>query len=82
MEKVRDFGEANGFEQLTSTFLEADEYTGWNMTAVAAHVLDAPGTYRFPTDDGHCYLIFRKIAVLPKELKNSGSPKKRVSTNT
>jgi hypothetical protein len=37
MDKVREFGEANGFEKLTSAFLEADEYTGWEMTAIAAH---------------------------------------------
>ena len=61
MEKVREFGEANGYEKLTSPFLDADEYTGWEMTAVAAHVLDAPGGYRFPTDEGYCYLIYRKI---------------------
>jgi hypothetical protein len=31
------------------------------MTAVAAHILNAPGAYRFPTENGHCYLIYRKI---------------------
>lgn len=61
MEKVRAFGDANGYEQLTSAFLDADEHTGWEMTAVAAHILDALGAYRFPTDDGYCYLIYRKI---------------------
>jgi hypothetical protein len=66
MEKVREFGEAKGYEQLTSAFLDADEYTGWEMTAVSAHVLDALGTYRFPTDDGHCYLNYRAIEEIPK----------------
>ena len=33
IEKVRDYGEANQLEKLTSRFLEADEYTGWEMTA-------------------------------------------------
>jgi hypothetical protein len=61
MDSVREFGEANGYERLTSAFLEADDYTGWEMTAVAAHVLDALGAYRFPTDNGYCYLIYRKI---------------------
>jgi hypothetical protein len=61
MEKVREFGEANSYEKLTSSFVDADEYTGWEMTAVAAHILNAPGAYRFPTDDGYCYLIYRKI---------------------
>lgn len=65
VEKVREFGEAQGFEMLTSKFLEANEYTGWEMTAVTAHLLKALGTYRFPTDrDGYCYLVYRKIKVL------------------
>lgn len=65
--EVRIFGEANGFQPLTSAFLEADEYTGWEMTAVAAHVLNAPGAYRFPTEKGYCYLLYRNVHVLPKE---------------
>jgi uncharacterized protein DUF6882 len=61
MDRVREFGEANGFEMLTSPFLEADEHTGWEMTAVAVHVLDALGSYRFPTEHGFCYLVYREI---------------------
>ncbi|MGD0800527.1 MAG: hypothetical protein ABR906_04350 [Terracidiphilus sp.] len=37
------------------------------MTAVAEHVLDALGAYRFPTDQGFCYLVFRKIEVIGAE---------------
>jgi hypothetical protein len=61
IEKVRELGEAQGYEKLTTAFLEADEYTGWEMTAVAVHVLNAPGSYRFPTDRGYCYLVYRNI---------------------
>jgi hypothetical protein len=61
MEKIREFGEKNGYDKLTSAFLDADEFTGWEMTAVAAHFLGAPGAYRFPTEHGYCYLIYRKI---------------------
>lgn len=67
MEKLRDYGEANGLEKLTSRFLEADEYTGWEMTAVAAHVLDAPGAYSFPTDHGRCFLLYRNIEQVPDQ---------------
>ena len=70
MEKVREFGETTEYSQLTSRFLKTDEYTGWEMTAVAAHVLDALGTYRFPTDDGHCYLVYRTIRQIPKGLED------------
>lgn len=61
MEKIREFGQANGYDKLTTAFLEADEFTGWEMTAVAAHLLGAPGAYRFPTENGYCYLIYRRI---------------------
>jgi hypothetical protein len=64
IERVREFGEAEGFDKLTSKFLDADEYTGWEMTAVAAHVLGAPGSYRFPTEHGYCYLVYREIVEL------------------
>jgi len=64
MVKVRDYGEANQLEKLTSRFLDADEYTGWEMTAVAAHVLDAPGAYSFPTERGRCFLLYRRIEQL------------------
>ena len=63
MLKVRDFGEANGHEKLTAPFLDADEYTGWEMTAVAEYVLEALGAYRLPSDEGFCYLAYRKIEV-------------------
>ncbi len=61
MDRVRAFGEANGYERLTSTFLDADEYTGWEMTSIAVHILQSPGSYRFPTELGYCYLVYRKI---------------------
>lgn len=61
MEKVREFGEVHGFAKLTTPFLDADEHTGWEMTSIASHVLKAFGSYRFPTDEGFCYLVFRSI---------------------
>jgi len=67
MDKVREFGEANGYGKLTTPFLDADEYTGWEMTAVAEHVLNALGAYRFPTDDGFCYLAYRRVEVIGPE---------------
>ncbi len=34
------------------------------MTAVAAHVLEAPGAYSFPTEHGRCFLVYRAIEEL------------------
>jgi hypothetical protein len=64
IEKVREFGQLEGYEKLTSSFLEADEYTGWEMTSIAVHILGAPGSYRFPTDRGYCYLVYRRVKEL------------------
>ena len=64
IEKVRDYGEVNSLEELVSASLEADEHTGWEMAAVAAHVLDAPGAYSFPTDRGRCWLLYRRFEQL------------------
>ncbi len=71
MDKVREFGEANGYEKLTTPFLETDEFTGWEMTAVTEHVLEALGAYRFPTDKGFCYLAYRKVEVVEKETRDN-----------
>jgi hypothetical protein len=40
------------------------------MTAVAEHILDALGAYRFPTDHGFCYLAYRNIEVVGEEAEN------------
>ena len=67
IEKIKEFGQANGYDKLTSRFLASDEYTGWEMTAIAVHVLNAPGSYRFPTETGFCYLVYRKIEEIEQE---------------
>jgi hypothetical protein len=67
MDTVRAFGVANGYEQLTSKFLVADEYTGWEMAAVASRLLGALGSYRFPTDHGFCYRVYRTIEEIGSE---------------
>lgn len=66
MVKVREFGEAKKFDKLTTAFLDADEYTGWEMTAAAVHILGSPGSYRFPTERGFCYLVYREIRRIKK----------------
>jgi hypothetical protein len=61
---VREFGDAQGHHKLTTAFLDADEYTGWEMTAIAVKVLNASGSYRFSTGHGYCYVVYRKIKEL------------------
>jgi len=61
IDQVRAFGERNGWTKLTAQFLDGDEYTGWEMTSGAAHILDAKGSYRFPTEHGYAYCIYRDL---------------------
>jgi len=57
LDKVRAFGKQHGYDSLTEGYLEdADEYTGWGFTAVAARLLNAIGSYRVPSD--HLYIFF------------------------
>jgi hypothetical protein len=48
MTAVRDFGQEKKWEKLTTLFLENDEYLGWELTAISAHLLAAEGVYRCP----------------------------------
>jgi len=64
IEKVREFGEANGYDKLTTPFLDADDYADWEMTSIAVHLLGGFGSYRFATDKGYCYLVYRNIREL------------------
>ena len=60
MSAVRDFGEDKGWPKLTTLFLENDEYLGWELTAIAAHLLEAEGVYRCPDGDisgGFVYVL-------------------------
>lgn len=70
MDEVRAFGELHNYETLTSPFLECDPDTGLEMTAVAAHLLDAQGSYHFSTGESDCYLIYRAIREIPIEAES------------
>jgi hypothetical protein len=51
MAAVREFGEEKGWERLTTLFLDSDEYTGWEFSAISAHILNSDGVYRCPDSD-------------------------------
>jgi hypothetical protein len=61
VEKVREFGEAQGFPRLTTAKWVAEESDGWEMSAVAARVLDAKGIYLSPRDGGATFMIIKEI---------------------
>jgi len=47
---VKSFGESNALTKLTTAQWEANEYDGWEMTSIAAKLLEAAGAYRAPVE--------------------------------
>jgi hypothetical protein len=62
--KIRAFGMVHGYESLQTASFAGDKETGWQMAAVAVHVLNAPGAFQFATGHGTCYLLYRIIEEL------------------
>ena len=61
MLEVRQFGAAREFWKLTTRKWEADEGDGWEMTSIAAYVLQAQGAYRTPGEKGLTYMLLRNV---------------------
>lgn len=61
VQRVRDFGKQHGISKLTTAKWEAEEVDGWEMTAIAAKLLNAKGAYRSPKDDGFTFMVFTDI---------------------
>jgi hypothetical protein len=62
MKKVRDFGIAENISELAEGYVPDDESVGWDLTAVAAQIMEAKGAYRCPGKNGFTYLIITDIA--------------------
>ncbi|MDX2219608.1 MAG: hypothetical protein SF172_11340 [Burkholderiales bacterium] len=58
---VLELGELLDFRKLTTPLWRGDDIDGWEMAATAAHLLDAPGVYRSPSDRGASYLLIKRI---------------------
>jgi hypothetical protein len=63
--EVRRFGEHHGIWQLTTAKWEAEEGDGWEMTSIAAYVLQAKGAYRMPSQHLVTFAIFDSVAWAP-----------------
>jgi hypothetical protein len=59
--EVRDFGEKRDFPHLIVPKWAATEIDGWEMTAVAAHVLGADGAYRTPKEAGLTFMTLSEV---------------------
>jgi hypothetical protein len=64
--EVRDFGEKNNLDRLTSPKWDATEKDAWDMTAITAKLLKAKGAYSFSSDDIRVFIIFKEIKVIGK----------------
>ncbi|WP_372831458.1 DUF6882 domain-containing protein [Pontibacterium sp.] len=61
MEWVKGYGEERNFIALTNEQWEGDDDDGWEMTCVAALVLNAQGAYRTESETGYTYMIITDI---------------------
>jgi hypothetical protein len=61
--KVKEYGHKRNFERLTSQKWIADQYDGWEMTAIASYLMQTKGAYRVPNTDNKLFsfLIFKNI---------------------
>lgn len=59
--KVRDLGEKRDFPHWVVPRWAATEVDGWQMAAVAAHVLGADGAYRTPGDTGFTFMTLSEV---------------------
>lgn len=65
IDKVRALGEAEAITKLTEEKWEADEVDGWEMTAIAARLLEAQGAYRSPGKNGFLFLLYDGLERIP-----------------
>jgi hypothetical protein len=61
--QVKKYGKSRGFDKLTNYKWKADQYDGWEMTAIAAYLMKAKGAYRIPSRDSSLFsfLIYKNI---------------------
>lgn len=65
--KVKAYGIQNKLEPLTKRKWYADEYDGWEMTAISAYLTNAKGAYRVPTEKTFSFMIFKEVIDLRTE---------------
>lgn len=58
---VKIFGENNNYQLLTKRKWLADDYDGWEMTAVSAYLLKAIGAYRIPLENTFTFVVYKEV---------------------
>lgn len=59
--RVRNYGAKHGYGKLVKAEWDATQDDGWEMTAVAASILNAKGAYRSPGGNGFQFLVITDI---------------------
>ena len=59
---VTTYGETEDFANLTVPLWPAAEVDGWEMTAVAAKILNAQGAYRTPGETGFTFMLLDGVS--------------------
>ncbi len=61
--KVREYGHKRSFDKLVNSKWTADQYDGWEMTAISSYLMQTKGAYRVPHTDNKLFsfLIFKNI---------------------
>lgn len=59
--KVKKYGIKNKLKHLIKRKWFADEYDGWEMTAISAYLMNAKGAYRVPTEKTFSFMIFKEV---------------------
>ena len=60
MREVRSYGEEHRFQKLAGAFWPGQAEDGWQMTSIAARLLDAIGAYRTPDESGFVYMVIMR----------------------
>lgn len=58
---VREYGETHSFRKLTTAVWPGDDSDGWDMTAVAAFLLQTEGGYRIPHERGALFMVLQRV---------------------
>jgi hypothetical protein len=61
MSQVRGYGASRRILQLTTEKWHGHEVDGWEMTSIAAHLLQAAGAYRSAGDFGFTFMVMTDV---------------------
>ena len=60
--RVKEFGDENLIEKLSSPKWDATEEDAWEMTAISAYLLKSQGAYSFLSDDIRVFVVLKGMS--------------------